>query len=653
VPNRFPAVLTSLWLRLSTVFIVGLLFLFTLQVPGIVSGWTFYLKTPEIGFELVVFVVFMALAGVTLGALCAVAVGPFLFYQKSSRRRFADNVTKTAVAVVAFIDLGTALMLLTTWAGLWGTRRIAVLSFYCAAFVVALCVPRRREQLVTSLDGFLGEKATRRTVIATGIASAALIATEAVMGRVASAAVPQKRASRPSGPNILMITFDALSAEDMSLYGYRLPTTPQIDEFARKSSVFTNFYSASTFTTPSVATLLSGLHPSEHHVYHLEGRFRGPDALRTFPRLMRAGGYTTGASITNPFANFLFQSIAADFDYLPPPAYRAPSLWDATRILHQRQPFGSRVTEFDYLEIACNLAPQRLEAFSPRRFGNTTSGFPPAGSFQQARQVLEQMPDGFFLWVHLFAPHAPYLPSAANLRRFLSSDEMRTAEEQYIRFFPSQHYPQSEQPLIDKARLRYDEFLADADCAFGAFLSWLEGAGRLRNTAVIVGADHGESFEGGIYAHESVYQTRPEIHVPLIIRMPGQERGSRVAFACDQTALAPTVLEIAGLPRPDWMRGESLLPWLNRTGEGEGQGLAFTQYLERNSTFRPLHNGTVGVIDGRHQYVLDLSTGKGIFRGLAEAHDWNLDRSAENPAMVRTLRDAIYSRFPDLPRNSA
>jgi hypothetical protein len=56
------------------------------------------------------------------------------------------------------------------------------------------------------------------------------------------------------------------------------------------------------------------------------------------------------------------------------------------------------------------------------------------------------------------------------------------------------------------------------------------------------------------------------------------------------------------------------------------------------------------VIDGRHQYVLDIDSGKGILRGLAEAQSWNLDRSAEDPALAQALREAIYARFPDLPR---
>jgi arylsulfatase A-like enzyme len=205
---------------------------------------------------------------------------------------------------------------------------------------------------------------------------------------------------------------------------------------------------------------------------------------------------------------------------------------------------------------------------------------------------------------------------------------------------------------VDRHRLAYDEYVATADRAFGSFISDLESTGRLQNTTVIVSADHGESFEGGIYQHQSSYQTRPVIHIPLIIRTPDQQDGRTVSVAADQTALAPTILELAGQPRPDWLRGQSLVGWLGPNGQGAGDGLAFTQYLERNSIFKPLHRGTVGVIDGQYQYVLDLETLKGWLRPLDEAQFWNVDRSAENPARAEALRGAIYSRFPNLPRNT-
>ncbi len=109
--------------------------------------------------------------------------------------------------------------------------------------------------------------------------------------------------------NILLITFDALSAEDMSLYGYKLPTTPNIGAFARKSTVFNSFYSASTFTTPCVATMLTGMYPSETKVYQLEGLFaRQRILVGSLPESMRAGGYATGAFFSNPYAYYLGQA---------------------------------------------------------------------------------------------------------------------------------------------------------------------------------------------------------------------------------------------------------------------------------------------------------------------------------------------------------
>lgn len=192
---------------------------------------------------------------------------------------------------------------------------------------------------------------------------------------------------------------------------------------------------------------------------------------------------------------------------------------------------------------------------------------------------------------------------------------------------------------------------ATGDRAFGAFLSNLEKSGKLQNTTVIVSADHGESFEGGVYQHNGPDLTRPVIHVPLIIRTPGQQEGHTVAFTADQTALAPTILDLAGQPKPDWMPGPSLVPWLKGNGQGQDEGLAFAQYFEKNSVFTPLRHGTVGVTDGQYQYVFYLDSQKGVLRPLKEAQIWNLDRSTEFPAQAAALRAAPHSRFPDLVPN--
>ena len=143
-------------------------------------------------------------------------------------------------------------------------------------FAAVLWIPRARKQVRHQHRRLAGEKMTRRTAIATVAGAAGLVATEFALSKTApvvkAALVPQRPKS-----NYLLITFDALAAEDMSVYGYRLPTTPNIDAFARNATVFKNFYSASTFTTPSIATMLTGVYPSEHYVYQLIGRITRRD----------------------------------------------------------------------------------------------------------------------------------------------------------------------------------------------------------------------------------------------------------------------------------------------------------------------------------------------------------------------------------------
>jgi arylsulfatase A-like enzyme len=638
--SEFRSTLTSLWYRLTSLGTIALVFPLTLVLTKKIQGWSFFLTTPEVAFEAAVRVIVAALAGVALGSLYTAAVTPFLWRFTSSRERVAEWATTVAVVLVVFLNSRYAFEVLLKWSNRGLRFHSFFLASYFVAFGVALCIPRSRREVVTSLDAFLGEKMTRSTAIVTAVATAALVVTEFVL----AGAVPMvKAAPVPNRPksNFLLITFDALNAEDMSLYGRKLPTTPNIDAYASKATVFTNFYSASTFTTPSVGTMLTGRYASEIHVHHLEGRARGEDVEKSLPRLMQAGGYSTGAFVSNPLAYYFAKSLDNAFDVLPEPVFDKTTqhLWNVTKPLHQDTGIGSRMGEYFDLEQVCSWLgglPQNLYI-----------RYRPGASFEKARQVLAKLPDGYFLWVHVVTPHDPYLPDPADRGRFIPDAERRAFEEDIGRQWQP-HYEPDQQSLVDRRRLAYDEFIATADRAFGEFMSELEKSGKLRDTTVIVSADHGESFEGGVYKHESAYQTRPVIHVPLIIRTPGQQEGRRIAFTADQTALAPTILELAGQPKPNWMRGQSLVGWLNRDGQGEGEGLAFTEYMERNSLFKPLRHGTVGVIDGRHQYVLSLDTQKGELRPLNEAQIWNLDRTAENPARAEALRAAIHSQFPRL-----
>jgi len=653
--SNFRPTAVSLWIRLVTLGIIGLVFAVALKLAqGEAQGWTYYLTTAEVVFEVVVRLVFASLAGVVLGTLCTAAIAPFLWHFKSSRERISEWATKVAVVLVVFLDSRFALkILIKMWAPNRGsTFTTVLLAAHFLTFVVVLCIPRARRQVETSIDGFLGEKMTRRTAIATVVGTVGLVATEFALSKTAPVVKAALAPQRPKS-NLLMVTFDALSTEDMSLYGYWLPTTPNIDAFARQGTVFKNFYSASNFTGPSLSSILTGVYPSEHHVYHLMGRVQAKYANKTLAHLMRSAGYTTGAFVSNWAAYYITENLKSGYDFLPAPTFQKGGLqrlWEATGSLHQHTGIGNRVDEYRDLMAMWNSVAGLPDDLSQR--------MPAAESFAQARKILAQMPDGFFLWVHVMSPHPPYRPGAAERGLFIPDDQLRTFEDEEndsTRLAIPRIYGPEWQNKVDQRRLAYDEFVATADSAFGSFMSELESSGKLRNTTVIVSADHGESFRGGVYQHGGRYLTRPVLHIPLIIRTPNQREGRTVAFVADQTSLAPTVLELAGQPKPDWMRGQSLVRWLEGDSAGEGQGLAFCQYLETDSIFKPPQHGSAGVIDGQYQYVVLLSTQEGGLRPLREAETWNtnyVDYSAEYPARAKALREALSSRFPDLVRRA-
>ena len=636
-----------LWLRLATIAEIGVLLAYLPTLVSISGGWPVLLTGPEIAFETTVYLLSVALSVALLAAICAVLLAPLL-WPEGSREKTGDIIVKTAVVIAAFIDFRILLASVLVHSHLSVRYTSLIFVLYYLGFAAALVVPKQRKQLTGSLDGFLEEKTTRRAAIGLAAATVAVIAAERVTKTAITRAapLPGKRPER----NILLISFDALGADDMSLYGYRLPTTPRLEEFAKRSSVFTNFFSASTFTTPGIASILTGLYPSEHGVYHIPGRFDAQRARMTLPHVLREKGFATGASIANPYAFFLNQDIAGDYDIFPDMPFHVRDLrraWNGTSILHQQGALGNRAVEFVDFKHAFELLPNLAEQRYPKRFARLNSPFPPEQSFAQGLEILDRLPQGFFLWIHVMAPHGPYLPDRSHAGRFLPSGEMRTEMAQ-TSFTPATSYTPKQQHLVDLARLRYDEFVSETDEAFGRFISQAEARGRLQNTMMVVTSDHGESFEGGVYSHKSRYLTRPQIHIPLMIRMPGQEQGRRISRVADQTSIAPTILEAVGLTKAEWMRGRSLIPELTVNSPVTEPASAFTQYFETDSTMRPLRKGTVGIIRDREQYIVDLPTGKGFLRPLSEAQSKDCDHSAENPALAAELRSAIHARFPEL-----
>jgi arylsulfatase A-like enzyme len=641
--------LLELWTRLVCFASVTALLVMALSVLAEIDAWMAYENGRELCAEIGARVaIALGLAAATSTAVCLLAL-PYVFWRPATTLARFETVTRISVLVAFNVCASAVLGIVIRWGSVVGllplTNRASIEVWGCLSALVILGTLTcyfviRRDAWTIRLSQSASGRTTRRLLLFASVGGLLTGLSNGADHRPRGARLAAPKPAR-GGPNILLVTFDALCAEDMSCFGYRLPTTPNIDALAQSSYVFQNCYASSTFTTPSTVAMLTGRYPSSTRVYHYGGPLRGTAGDRTLPNVLRAGGYVTAASVANPGAHPACLGYGEHFDILPACPLKDFAAREAAALFHSAQ-------LADDVRRGANFVPYMLEQLSPRAFGQVHSIFPPEMSFRQAQRILQDLPSPFFLWVHVFAPHFPYLPEPPFLHKFLPGDAMRThAQFADMLDLAGFRYSAAKQPLIDQGRLRYDEWLAQADGAFGDFMSSLRTSGRLEDTAVMVSADHGESFQGGFLGHGGSEQLRPILHIPLLVHLPGQTLKHEIAAAVDQTAFAPTMLEIAGLGRPDWMDGQSLLPLTGAAGSNLTPR-AFTQYLMPNSSFKPVSRGTIGVIDGLHQYVLDLEKNTGALFNLDEAHEQKFDRSSADPAQAADMHAQIVRRFPEI-----
>ncbi len=639
----------ELWTRLTCFACVAALLIQGLCILAEIDGWLAYETARQISEEIGARVAIGLTAALVASTAVTLLALPYLFWNRAdAARRLARIATVTAVSftlICVCILLGIAILWaqavhLLTLTNRGAIRLWALLALVLLATILAVCLTARRRVLTHRLTQTISGSATRRLLLLAGIAGLLTGLSSEVFPRP-SFPRPRRTGAARGRPNLLLVTFDALCAEDMSCYGYHLPTTPNIDALARSSCLFSNYYSASTFTTPSVVAMLTGRYPTTTHVYHYGGNLRGADVERTLPRMLRDAGYATAASVGNPGAHPGCLGFGHQFDVLPSCPLRDFPTREAAALFHSAQLAAD-------VGRGGNFVPYMLEQLSPKLFGQVHSRFPPAASFAQAEQILQNLPRPYFLWVHVFAPHFPYLPEPPWLHRFLASDELRThAEFADMVDRTGYLYSPAKQPAVDKGRLRYDEWVAQADAAFGEFLTRLQRRDGLADTALIVSADHGESFQGGFLGHGGAEQLRPILHIPLIVKLPGQNQHRDIALSADQTALAPAMLQLAGLARPEWMDGRSLL--IGNEGEsGAAGGHAFSQFLVPNSSFKPVSHGSIGVIDGQHQYVYNFDRRAGALFDLAEAHEQKHELAAQQPELTRGLHERLLAQFPNV-----
>jgi choline-sulfatase len=288
-----------------------------------------------------------------------------------------------------------------------------------------------------------------------------------------SGPLPAPPAQAPSmARNVVLITIDTLRADRVGAYGYAAARTPAIDGLAARGTRFDRTYATAPITLTSHASLLSGRYPAGHGARH-----NGLRANATTPLL-------TEALAREGFAAAAFVS-----------AFPLDRRFGLDRGF---QTYGDRLPRLNG-KLASERAGHEAVSEAIAWLGEHRSR---AGAGQPAAR--------FFLWIHLFEPHAPY------------------------------GSPGDQRPVS----VRYDEEIAESDRQVARVIEAL--GPDMNATAFVVTADHGEAFgEHGEIAH-SIFVYDTTLRVPLVFAGPGIGRHV-VETPVSLVDVAPTIARLAGI----------------------------------------------------------------------------------------------------------
>ncbi len=459
----------------------------------------------------------------------------------------------------------------------------------------------------------------------------------------------KERGLRGSRPNFVFFLADDHAAHAISAYGSRLMPTPEIDRIAKAGIRFDRCFVTNSICAPSRAVFLTGAH--SHVNGQLTNRERFDGSQPTFPRLLQAAGYRTAL-----IGKWHLKSDPTGFDS-----------WEI--LLGQGSYFDPRFRTPGGIEKGRGYTTERITDRAVR--------------WLRSRRGREP----FCLLIWHKAPHRNWMPAPSHLRDLertavpepedLFDDwaglgpaarmqEMTVAKDldevdlklrlplslapEVLRPYREAYGPRNE--AFRKAGLRgkelvrwkYQRYIKDylrcvasLDEGVGRILDELEALGLRSSTMVVYSSDQG-FFLGDHGWYDKRWMYEESMRTPLLISWPGRipEGGSTEALV-QNLDLAPTFLELAGVPVPPRMQGRSLVPWLEGREPQDWRDAVYYRYYEfpgwhsvrrheglRTARYKLIHYYGLGVWElfdlakdpGEHWNLADLPAYRGLRRTL-------------------------------------
>lgn len=440
--------------------------------------------------------------------------------------------------------------------------------------------------------------------------------------------------------NAVLIVVDALRNDRVGAYS-DCDLTPNIDALAEEGEIFESSYACINTTDPSITTILSGQYPTRHGVLNhadrvTEREMRFAAGIETLPQKLRSGFDTLAIDTLERWHE-------RGFDTYINPRESDPSQLRhvASRIARMFPSFVERAAQDAHSRIIANL-------HRPPDSGEITA---------EAISLIDFTDRQFFLFVHYWDTHIPYIPldDHPDKLRNRTYDHDETLQEMLDSIRESQWAEQlewlaGEATTASEMVRKYDAGVLKVDRAIGRLVDHLKKLGVYDETAIVITADHGESFtEHGIYFdHHGLYD--PTVRVPLIIKAPGFE-GREDQFV-QHFDIVPTVLDVLGEEyEDDRFEGVSLADHGGtRNLDREAVYMEEAHTVRRRAVRTKSHKFifTVegsnecrycGITHGPSEELFDIETDPGERRNIVD----------DEPQLKTKLEDRIHFWIGDLP----
>ena len=409
-------------------------------------------------------------------------------------------------------------------------------------------------------------------------------------------------------PNILWYCTDQQRFDTIGALGNSFVRTPVIDKLVSKGTAFTRTYCQSPICTPSRASFMSGLYPSRVHNTR-NGNESFPNWPPVISKLIADAGYDCGM-----VGKFHLQSSGKRTEPRIDDGFR---YWKFSHAPRDDWEEGHDYAEW-VRENGGNLNELReSEDRVPTELHQTTWASERCIEF-----IGQEREQPWMLNVNIYDPHPPFIPPKSYADQFSAED------------MPGPHFKESDLDAQAKlaqcdfqdeirtpeehnaklAQARYYAMIAQIDDQFGRILKTLDETGQRENTVIIFTSDHGESLgdHGLMYKGCRFYEGL--VRVPLIFSWPGHfVENIKSDALVEMMDLSATLLELAGVPLPDYFQGKSLVSILYGDSDGnDHRDFVRSEYFDALDPHFTGGNGTYATMHRTKSHKLCVYHGKGV-----------------------------------------